>query len=264
MHSGSIIEYIEHPDMLDSQTLPQVERLVKTFPYFQTAHLLFLKNQHNLKSIDFTENLKHSAVFISDRSLLYHLINRAEAELPGGVKEEDYSSRSTTDEIHVPVYQLADRNDGVPEDDTSPGLVKETVAKTAADEKQDTRDRGSYSFTGWLAHLQDKKQEDSIYQPLERTTASHSNLIDEFLRNTPSMKPDKAKMQDAVDISEKSVQSDDQLLSETLAGIYLQQGYFEKAIRTYEKLSLKFPEKSTYFATRIEEIKAEMNKTKNS
>jgi len=274
MHSESIIEYIEHPDKLDTQTLPQVERLVKTFPYFQTAHLLFLKNQHNLKSIDFTENLKHSAAFISDRSLLYHLINRAEARLTEGIKEEDYSSRSTTDEIHVPVYQLADRNDAEPEEDTSPGLGKEAVTETSENviqdspvsisEKQDEEYRGSYSFTGWLAYLQEKKQGDSTYQPTDQSNTSQINLIDEFLKNTPSLKPDKAKMQDIVDISEKSVQPDDQLLSETLAGIYIQQGYFKKALRTYEKLSLKFPKKSTYFATRIEEIKAEMNKTKNS
>ncbi len=260
--------------MLDGRTLPQVERLVKTFPYFQTAHLLFLKNQHNLKSIDFNENLKHSAAFISDRSLLYHLINRAEARLTEGIQEEDYNSRSSTDEIHMPVYRLADRIDARAEEKIAPGPQIKEEPDTPGDEKKDSKVpvpeeqdeeyRGNYSFTGWLAYLQDKKQEDSIYKPAGQAATSQGNLIDEFLRNTPSIKPDKAKMQDAVDISEKSVQADDQLLSETLAGIYLQQGYFEKAIRTYEKMSLKFPEKSTYFATRIEEIKAEMNKTKNS
>jgi len=282
MHSESIIEYIEHPEMLDGRTLPQVERLMKTFPYFQTSHLLFLKNQHNLKSIDFNENLKHSAAFISDRSLLYHLINRAEAKLTEEFQEEDYSSRSSTDEIHIPVYQLADRF-AVPaeketsdksEEELSSESEKKDVQEAAIDEQRDSVEAisegqdaghgGSYSFTGWLAYIQNKKQVESTYRTIDQTTTSQSNLIDEFLRNTPSIKPDKAKMQDAVDISEQSVQSDDQLLSETLAGIYLQQGYFEKAIRTYEKMSLKFPKKSAYFATRIEEIKAEMNKTNNS
>lgn len=43
--------------------------------------------------------------------------------------------------------------------------------------------------------------------------------------------------------------------TETLAGIYAEQGYYEQAIEVYAKLILLYPEKSTYFATRVNEIK---------
>jgi tetratricopeptide (TPR) repeat protein len=250
MHSEAIVTYIEHPDRLDTRTLPEMEKLVRTFPYFQTAHMLFLKNQYNVRSIDFNENLRYSAAFISDRGVLYHLINRKETEIPESAREEDFSTRSSTGDINLQA--------GSPDGQAGKEHPEGTLHGPAGTEKAE-----AYSFTGWLSRLQERKDDEPPYRPYEQTVTGQSYLIDEFLRNAPSIKPDESKMQDTTDISEKSVRPDDQLLSETLAGIYLQQGYYEKAIRTYEKLSLKFPEKSTYFATRIEEIKAEMNKLNN-
>jgi len=56
-----------------------------------------------------------------------------------------------------------------------------------------------------------------------------------------------------------SQQEPEEPITETLANIYAQQGYYKKAIGIFEKLSLKYPEKSTYFAGRIEKIKSLMN-----
>jgi hypothetical protein len=251
MHSEAIVHYIEHPDMLDNRTLAEVEKLVKTFPYFQTAHLLFLKNQHNIRSIDFNERLKYSAAFIPDRGLLYHLINRTEIKIQEHTREEDFSTRSSTGDVSL---QSGSRDD-------------EAVREQPEGALPGPGEKGkheAYSFTGWLSYLQESRHDEPRPGPYEQTDTSQNYLIDQFLRNAPSIKPDESKMQDTEDISEESVRTDDQLLTETLAGIYLQQGYYEKAIRAYEKLSLKFPEKSTYFATRIEEIKAEMDKPNNT
>ncbi len=56
-------------------------------------------------------------------------------------------------------------------------------------------------------------------------------------------------------VTEKSVAMDSTLVSEPLANLLVNQGHFEQAIDMYEKLSLIFPEKSSFFAAKIEEIK---------
>lgn len=54
--------------------------------------------------------------------------------------------------------------------------------------------------------------------------------------------------------AKKSVEMGDALVTETLAKIFTAQGNRAKAIETYEKLRLKYPEKSDYFAAQIEKL----------
>jgi hypothetical protein len=56
------------------------------------------------------------------------------------------------------------------------------------------------------------------------------------------------------DLSETGAEEKGSFITETLAKIYINQGYYSRAINIYEKLSLQYPEKSAYFAGRIEKI----------
>jgi hypothetical protein len=89
----------------------------------------------------------------------------------------------------------------------------------------------------------------------------HQEIIDRFLENNISMGPVEAKTSTVVaETAEPVADIDDDLITDTLARIYAKQGYYEKALYAYHKLSLKFPEKNSYFATQIEEIKKLMSK----
>ncbi len=89
----------------------------------------------------------------------------------------------------------------------------------------------------------------------ERQSRQHE-LIDRFVSKQDSMiiRPP-VEPAVPVDLSLESLKESDDLLTETLARIYMQQGYHRKAIHAFEKLSLKYPEKSVYFASQIEKIK---------
>ncbi len=88
-----------------------------------------------------------------------------------------------------------------------------------------------------------------------------NELIDKFIISNPRIEPQKDKTDNPnEDISMPFVEQTDGLVTETLAKIYVCQGYYSKAIDIYEKLSLKFPEKSSYFATQIEKVKEYIKK----
>jgi tetratricopeptide (TPR) repeat protein len=88
-----------------------------------------------------------------------------------------------------------------------------------------------------------------------------ADLIDRFIIANPRIEPNREKSDLPVeDISKPFVEKDEGFVTETLAKIYISQGYYSKAIDIYEKLSLKFPEKSSYFASQIEKVKEYLKK----
>lgn len=84
---------------------------------------------------------------------------------------------------------------------------------------------------------------------------AQTDLIDRFIKNDPRIEANKTKFYSPINMAKSSLADSGDIVSETLAGIYVAQGNYSKAISAYEKLSLKFPEKSHYFAARIKEIR---------
>lgn len=99
----------------------------------------------------------------------------------------------------------------------------------------------------------------ALLRKKKKQKAEKAKLIDKFITEEPTIPRGNLEEVEDRDLSEDSSTEKEDLFSETLAKIYIRQKLYEKAIATYIKLSLKYPEKSVYFANRIEKIKAKIN-----
>jgi tetratricopeptide (TPR) repeat protein len=108
----------------------------------------------------------------------------------------------------------------------------------------------NHSFSEWLTLLNIKK--------IERKEV---NLIDNFLgKEVKISRPKKEAFFKAIDVAKESLIENDDLVTTTLAKVYLEQGHYKKAISAYEKLILKYPKKSSFFAAQIKLINKLNNK----
>ena len=109
----------------------------------------------------------------------------------------------------------------------------------------------NHSFNQWLQL--------SIKKPIVRNkgqeiknTSNKESLIDQFIENKPKIAPlEKGKIYTTI-VDEN--RQDVALMTETLAKVYLEQKKYENAMQAYKILSLKYPEKSGFFADQIKSI----------
>ena len=109
----------------------------------------------------------------------------------------------------------------------------------------------------------DIMKEINAYQEVSFKTAPKSVILSKFLE-TGNYNPEDLGESDSIPVEvlgKKSIAADDTLETETLAVVLEKQGKFDRAISVYEKLIVKYPEKSSTFATRISELK---NKIENN
>jgi len=252
MKRENIIAFVHDPSKLDQSSLGELEELLNTYPWFQTAHLLVAKNHHNIDSIKFHEVLRDSAAYAGDRTVLYHLIH--DPVIKTGTVWLDEPGKEITsapDKDEGLVQSLPDPEpaiDSIDEFDFTGAyqLEEESVPS-------DTTAIEEYTFTGWFDHFQ------SI-SPGKPAKTEHEDLIDKFIKDSPALSRGQDVPQRDIDMSGAGSLDSDSFMTETLARIYEKQGLLKKAIFAYEKLSLKYPEKSTYFASQINRIKSQLEK----
>ncbi|HAF29580.1 MAG TPA: hypothetical protein DCG75_11075 [Bacteroidales bacterium] len=331
MTESDIIKYIENPGLLEKANLAELKKLRWDYPYFQTAHSLYLKALKVQNSDNFNQELSKLSANISDRDLLFKFLNtefelitdkETEKVITADQKTDDFipnpqllkhknvrrkindsfegmgenisetissqlefSAVKENDKLkyHSEIYFIEEEREGKnniitidadPDDnsklkkkrdildiDEAESAKKIERSEIAEDDKESFELIESESIENKWS---DEKQKSSEYFDINNY-ADHeilkkdNDLISQFIQQNPRIKP-KETNEENVDISEESAKEDSNLLSETLVKVYIKQGLFEKAIQSYEKLSLKYPEKSAYFASQIKILEEKINK----
>ena len=132
---------------------------------------------------------------------------------------------------------------------TSQDLKKQSKAKKAKPKKKETP--VAMTYADWVIYSSKGK---IPTQEKSNSLEDKLSLIDSFLENRPKIPPIKQD-QPKVDLSASNEFNKEELMTETLAKVYLQQKKFKKALYAYQILSLKYPEKNSFFADQIKKIK---------
>ena len=234
--SKSLFSLIDNFDPNNQDHLLKLEELSKNYPNFHLVRAYYLKALQKQEVSSFDKILSHTSVATYDRELLYQFI---ETDLIAR-KSSKKKSRSTEDKL-------------TSHDKSQVNEEKNTDANT----KSLDISSKTLKFSEWAIFLNSDKKLSEKNDNLE-----NFQLLDDFLKIPERIIPDKND-KNIEDLSEKSWSPNDELMTETLAKVFVKQKKYRKAIEAYQILGLKYPEKNSLFANQIKEIK-KIKKQKNS
>ena len=237
-----LVELIKHPERLDRDTLYELRSLLALYPYYQPARLLLLRNLFLLHDPTFDEELRRAAIYITDRRVLFDMIEAAHYKYNSrnSMAGSSNMTGSTNNNNASRTISLIDHFlDSIPKEESAGEKKrKPTPADAAVD---------------YVAYLLETEGEDA---PADDVPAMRGqNLIDSFI-NIDKGKFSLADVPLPVAEDEKVEENTsegvgEEYFTETLARIYIKQGRYSKALEIIRRLSLQVPKKNAYFADQI-------------
>lgn len=100
MNVKDFYKYIEQPELLNASTVAELQELLKAYPYFQTAHVLYLKSLYNQNNFKFNYQLKFSSVHVNNRKKLLFYLKGKTPSLAYNTESTDEKSKSFYIESH--------------------------------------------------------------------------------------------------------------------------------------------------------------------
>ena len=226
----SLFKTLDTFDFSSKKQLEVLENVLELYPDFHLVRTYFLKAVQKQKPEAYESQLSHTAIATHDRNLLYDFIKDQE-KLSLNVKDSHSILK-----INTPLKE------------PKKSKLKETKKVSEFQETENTPE--SLTFADWAYYLKTKK----ILNNEKPTLENKFKLIDSFIANTQKIIPDK-NSKNNIDLSEISWTSSDELMTETLAKVFVKQQKYTKALQAYQILGLKYPEKNSFFVNQIKEIK---------
>lgn len=285
---SNYISFLNSPELIHADSINQLEELQEKYPYCGDIQMLLTKGYHTVDSINYQNQLKNTAISIPNREALYDLIYKvklkeeitkeeevlvSEIDELASIKEQDIEVEEKEEEkvektsINEIVKTKEETNDKLEELILSHAIGSSYVLEEEVPNKKEEENKVEkveqpieekkiktthHSFYSWLTP--NEITEEEVKEEPQKN--SINDLVEKFIQSKENEKIKRKEFFSPTNVAKLSVVETDDFVTETLANIYFEQHMYEKALRAYEKLILKNPEKKTYFASQIKKIKS--------
>lgn len=228
MQPEQLINLVERPRDMDKADLQELRKVLPQYPYFQLAYSLIAKDIYDQDPQQAQPAIQIAAVYAPNRNHLKLLL-------------EDKLGYTKLVEVKKEQQMAAELS-------LAGNIMNQSPQETPQLE----------FINSYIANIYTKQSK----QVTNKKSLVQLNMIDNFINQGGKFQAIAIKsipLEDMpIDLTKNSMDFHDDVLTESLARVMLQQGNFDKAIDIYKRLQRKFPEKGAYFSTLSEEIKKDI------
>ena len=264
---------------MNRETLYDLRALLALYPYYQTARLLMLQNLYLLHDPSFNEELRRAAIYISDRKVIFQMVEAAHYQLKSqnsnrheAVEGKPKSDRTSSliDHFLHSIPTEAEERETEPEEKRKPtpaDAAVDYVAYLMETETETEHEQPSRTIAliddfieegGFKLHKD--KEEDDQEDAQEAPSASDSGIASGNANASDSADAsDGTNASDVADVNAnagaKPADAADAdsggVFTETLARIYIKQGKYERAYQIIDRLYKQHPQKSAFYVDQL-------------
>lgn len=232
--TSNLEEWLSHPESMTTEAAQKLPELIAQYPYCAVYRLMYVIALGNVHSTKMVEELRRTAVWMTDRTKLFSMVNNGEYEwlnlMMQIARQQQQPNRAVDNDFLLIDRYLEQAH--LPEV-VSSGYSVESLGDMAAVINDDD-DEVSLQTTGY-------DEQDALIDSFIQ--AEHDGAL--FVPATVESDDASDDVLTIENIKEKA------FLTESLAKVYIKQHKYEQALAIIRELNLKYPKKNSYFADQI-------------